>query len=105
MLLRLTVASASGGVVMSIRPVGAAAIAFIATTTSGAAHAASGPDFNGDGFADLAIGTPFAGGSTGLVQVAYGSSAGLLLGPLSLLHVDLEGVPGNSKIGQSSAQR
>jgi len=34
-------------------------------------------DFNGDGFADLGIGTPFRNNSSGLVHVVYGSAGGL----------------------------
>jgi hypothetical protein len=56
---------------------------------AGAAHAPqaaplssdSGPDFNGDGFADLAVGVPFenvgASEDAGAVQVIYGSRDGL----------------------------
>ena len=48
-----------------------------------AAHAAMPSDFNGDGYADLAIGTPSEGspgaqdGASGAVNVLYGSSRGL----------------------------
>lgn len=39
------------------------------------------PDFNGDGYADLAVGVPHKGNfDTGIVQVVYGSAAGLNAG-------------------------
>lgn len=39
------------------------------------------PDFNGDGYADLAIGAPHKGNfDTGIVQVVYGTGAGLNAG-------------------------
>jgi hypothetical protein len=45
------------------------------------AHAASPPDFNGDGFADLAVGVPGEDlgtyTDTGVVHVIYGTAAGL----------------------------
>src|SRR5262245_61112491 len=37
----------------------------------------AGPDFNGDGFADLAVGDPYALQSRGVLAVAYGSRHGL----------------------------
>ncbi|CAN5644779.1 hypothetical protein BH23CHL8_BH23CHL8_07490 [soil metagenome] len=45
-----------------------------------AAGIATAPDFNGDGFADLAVGAPFADvehRDTGLVHVIHGSASGL----------------------------
>lgn len=43
------------------------------STTSRTVHA----DFNGDGFADLAVGIPNGNGGTGAVMVLYGSASGL----------------------------
>lgn len=45
------------------------------------AECAGFPDFNGDGYADLVIGAPRKGNfDTGIVQVVYGSAAGLNAG-------------------------
>jgi hypothetical protein len=61
--------------------------ALVAATWSAAAAAASG-DFNGDGFADLAVGAPYEDVGTvadaGAVNVLYGSAAGLSSAPRSL---------------------
>jgi hypothetical protein len=63
------------------------------------AFAASGPDFNNDGYADLVIGTPFADGSSGVIHIVMGSASGLSPASPQELHVGLEGVPGNAKAG------
>ncbi|MDJ0756677.1 MAG: FG-GAP repeat protein [Ardenticatenaceae bacterium] len=60
-------------------------------------------DYNGDGYADLAVGSPFEdfGGplaDTGLVQVLYGSSGGLNLeGHDYLTQHNMAGVPGTAE--------
>ena len=59
-----------------------AALAIFALTLAPPRHAsASGPaspfDFDGDGYADLAVGVAEESGSSGIVQVIYGSSSGL----------------------------
>src|SRR6186713_221630 len=63
-----------------------AAMLTAAVWTAGSAHAADcatrvKSDFNGDGFADLAVGEPdrpaIGGGSRGALRVLYGTAAGL----------------------------
>lgn len=55
-------------------------------------------DFNGDGFTDLAIGSPFgtvnSKASAGFVSVIYGSSAGFNTGKKQVFTQDLSWVPG-----------
>jgi len=65
----------------------------------------AGGDFNGDGFCDLAIGTPGEdlgpNADAGAVFVVYGSATGLNMGaqaPL-LIHQDVEGVEGAAEPG------
>jgi hypothetical protein len=88
---------------------GAAAIV-AATALSGlgligltpAASAAPDPakpyDFNGDGYVDLAIGSPYGTvnkkTSAGIVSIIYGSSAGLNTGKKQVFTQDLSWVPG-----------
>jgi hypothetical protein len=55
-----------------------------------------GPDFDGDGFGDLAIGAPEDrqdGIPSGAVTVVYGSASGLRAAGDTLLHQDVAGVP------------
>jgi hypothetical protein len=60
-------------------------------------------DFNGDGFADLAIGVPkeTIGGADnlGAVNVLYGSASGLTARGDQLWHQDAPGVPGSGEPG------
>jgi FG-GAP repeat len=73
--------------------------------TSGAEGARRGgaSDFNGDGFADLAIGVPkeTIGGADnlGAVNVLYGSAFGLTARGDQLWHQDAPGVPGSGEPG------
>jgi hypothetical protein len=59
------------------------------------ATAASG-DFNGDGLADLAVGSPYEDVGTvadaGAVNILYGSGAGLSAAGNQLWHQDVDGV-------------
>ncbi len=59
----------------------AVAAAGLAREPSGGAGGAGGPDFDGDGFADLAVGSPLedvgAEADAGTVNVIYGSALGL----------------------------
>jgi FG-GAP repeat len=68
-----------------------------------AAAGAMPPDFNGDGFADLALGVPreVVDGvdDEGVVQVLYGSPAGLTADGNQLLQQDAGGYPG---VGEAS---
>jgi len=65
----------------------------------------AGGDFNGDGFCDLAIGTPGedlgANADAGAVFVVYGSAAGLNMGPQAplLIHQDVGTVEGAAEPG------
>jgi hypothetical protein len=53
---------------------------------TGNAECAGFPDFNGDGYADLVLGAPRKGNfDTGIVQVVYGSAAGLNAGDGALI--------------------
>jgi hypothetical protein len=76
-------------------------LSLVGLTTS-AASAQTGPakpyDFNGDGYTDLAIGSPYGKvgsvTSAGFVNVVYGSSAGLATGTRQVIHQSLGWVPG-----------
>jgi hypothetical protein len=69
--------------------------ALVAAVWSAAAAAASG-DFNGDGFADLAVGAPYEDVGTvadaGAVNVLYGNAAGLSAAGNQLWHQNVGGV-------------
>jgi hypothetical protein len=58
-------------------------------------------DFNGDGFADLAVGVPLEAGvvRAGAVTVLYGSAAGLSGAASQLLTQNSDGVRGSSEAG------
>jgi hypothetical protein len=56
-------------------------VKWIKSSNTGNPECAGFPDFNGDGYADLVIGAPRKGNfDTGIVQVVYGSAAGLNAG-------------------------
>ena len=59
--------------------------------------AAKGPDFDGDGFADLAVGDPFedidGAFSAGSVSVIYGSNSGLASAGDQVWHLNKPGMP------------
>jgi hypothetical protein len=55
---------------------GAMVLTPIVSTSPAAAVAAVHPDFNGDGFADLAVGAQFENDGRGMVHVLYGSATG-----------------------------
>ncbi|MGH2572720.1 MAG: hypothetical protein ACRDGU_04435 [Actinomycetota bacterium] len=60
-------------------------------------------DFNGDGFADLAVGVPFeairSGDQAGAVNVLYGSASGLTAAGNQLWHQDSRGMGGTAEAG------
>jgi hypothetical protein len=72
-----------------------------------ASAASVSADFNGDGFADLAVGVPFedlAGSAgtifdAGAVSVIYGSSNGLVASRNQLWHQDRAGIPDSAEDG------
>ena len=57
--------------------VACAATLTLTSSSTSAATSADPSDFNGDGYADLAVGVPFEGGDLGAVSVIYGASGGL----------------------------
>ena len=65
--------------------------------------AAAPQDFNGDGYADLAVGTPFedvgAAADAGAVTVLYGSAAGLTAAGSQQWTQDSPGVPDSAEAG------
>ena len=58
-------------------------------------------DFNGDGRADLAIGASGENGIRGVVQVLYGSAAGLVAAGSQLWSQDSPGIAGTAELGDS----
>ncbi len=61
-------------------------------------------DFNGDGFADLAVGAPggpsgLGGIESGAVVVFYGAASGLSAARRQLWHMDIAGVAGAARAG------
>ncbi len=78
--------------------IGTAALPVVASAPAGAASA-NAPDFNGDGFADMAVGAQFEHLGRGVVHVLYGSVWGPL-GPFSIVFgQDTAGVPGTAGAG------
>ncbi len=65
--------------------------------------AGDGPDFDGDGYADLAVGSPFeaVGGvkAAGAVNVIYGGGAGLAAAGNQLWHQDSPGIANQAQKG------
>ncbi|MFD5515819.1 FG-GAP-like repeat-containing protein [Streptomyces sp. NPDC127066] len=72
-----------------------------AAGTAGAGATSVRADFNGDGYADLAVAAPYgmAGGyaSSGYVSVVYGSSKGLDTKHRQLISQDAPGIPDDSE--------
>ncbi|MEU3935029.1 hypothetical protein AB0E85_23810 [Streptomyces sp. NPDC029044] len=62
-------------------------------------------DVNGDGYADLAIGTAGENGSAGAVTVLYGSAAGLTTKGATSYTQNTAGVPGASEQGDRFGER
>lgn len=75
----------------------------VALTSDGPCSATASGDFNGDGFADLAIGVPDedVGAITdaGAVNVLYGTAGGLATANNQLWHQDTPGVHGAAEAG------
>ena len=69
------------------------------TDRFGAALAAG--DFNGDGWDDLAIGSPGESSSRGIVNVIYGSPAGLTAEGNATVEQGVDGIDGNAESGDS----
>jgi len=95
-LMRRAAAAAVLGLALTLSPVAVAA----AHAAQPAPAAGQPADFNGDGFDDLAVGTPFEdlGGvlDAGAVNVLYGSPAGLATDGAQLWTPDSPGVPGTA---------
>lgn len=67
-------------------------------------RALASADFNGDGYADLAVGIPFEdihapGNNEGAVQILYGSAAGISAANSWLVHQDSTGIQGTAEAG------
>ncbi|MEV3966783.1 hypothetical protein AB0K68_01310 [Streptomyces sp. NPDC050698] len=62
-------------------------------------------DVNGDGYADLAIGTAGENGSAGAVTVLYGSASGLTTKGATSYTQNTTGVPGTSENGDRFGER
>ncbi|WP_104783052.1 MULTISPECIES: FG-GAP-like repeat-containing protein [Streptomyces] len=62
-------------------------------------------DVNGDGYADLAIGTAGENGSAGAVTVLYGSASGLTTKGATSYTQNTAGVPGTSENGDRFGER
>ncbi|GAA2764134.1 FG-GAP-like repeat-containing protein [Streptomyces paradoxus] len=62
-------------------------------------------DVNGDGYADLAIGTAGENGSAGAVTVLYGSASGLTTNGATAYTQNTAGVPGASEQGDRFGER
>jgi hypothetical protein len=82
------------------------AMAFVPTQASAAVGGcAGGEDYNGDGFADLAIGIAGedigAATSAGAVQVIYGGPAGLSSSGDQVFHQDSDGMNDTAELGDS----
>jgi hypothetical protein len=75
----------------------------LAAQSASAAAPARPYDFNGDGFADLAVGVPHEDGGSdhdsGAVNVIYGSRTGLTASGDQLWSQDSRGVPGSAEPG------
>ncbi|HWB20653.1 MAG TPA: FG-GAP-like repeat-containing protein, partial [Phycisphaerales bacterium] len=72
--------------------------AFICSLSTSVFAAHSGPDFNGDGYADLAVGMPNESAvpgiaNSGFVHVVYGSNAGISTSDRQLWNQDSDGIP------------
>ncbi|GAA2101643.1 FG-GAP repeat protein [Streptomyces albiaxialis] len=87
----------------------AATLTALAATGLGVPLATAGPaaaapsgqreDFNGDGYTDVAVGVPKAGGKTGAVVVTYGSASGVSPSRSVRITQDSAGVPGKAEAG------
>jgi hypothetical protein len=87
---------------------GAAGLVLTSSLSIGSAHASTGAtpyDFNGDGYADLAVGVPGESlgdiGAAGAVQVLYGGGAGLTAQGNQLWTQDSAGVKGKAGRGDA----
>ncbi|RCG20740.1 hypothetical protein DTL70_20900 [Streptomyces diacarni] len=103
-------ALAAGGLVVPLAAAGpaaagpaaaepAAAGPAAATTPSPQDEKTAREDFNGDGYADVAIGVPEAGGKAGAVVVTYGSASGVSPSRSVRVTQDTAGVPGVAEAG------
>ena len=63
------------------------------------AHALAGGDFNGDGFDDLAVGSPGENGARGIVHVIYSDGAGLTAQGNQVWEQGVAGIDGNAERG------
>jgi subtilisin-like proprotein convertase family protein/disulfide bond formation protein DsbB len=81
-----------------------AIVAVLSVGTLCTSALAGGPDFNGDGFADLAVGAGWdtVGGASaaGSLSVIYGSSAGLDTAKNQIWHMSRPGMPGPAQMNE-----
>ncbi|MDX2841697.1 FG-GAP repeat protein, partial [Streptomyces ipomoeae] len=77
----------------------------VRTRAAHASDAATPYDFNGDGYADLAVGAPYESSASGAVTVLYGSAQGLTTTNARTLTQSTSGVPGSSESGDHFGTR
>ena len=88
---------------VTVAGLGGLGLAAVSAPAASAASPAKPYDFNGDGYRDLAIGSPNGKVSgkagAGFVTVTYGSRGGLNTGKRQVLTQDTKGVPGAAEAG------
>ncbi|WP_405626838.1 FG-GAP repeat protein [Streptomyces sp. NBC_01396] len=74
-------------------------------TTASAAPSGLSGDFNGDGYADLAIGASGENAGAGALTVLYGSASGLRTAGARTITPNTPGIPGSSEKGDRFGAR